>query len=96
MFKDFGKRLGRDIKRIVDARLNASEITSQANVQNSEYIKAKQIDVNVISHKSQRYAVWYGGSLVADTVSHVPSSNRSLSFSKRVIRKKNMTNMVRI
>jgi hypothetical protein len=27
------------------------------------------VEVNVISHKRQRYAVWYGGSLMASTVS---------------------------
>lgn len=30
------------------------------------------VDVNVISHKRQRYAVWYGGSLMASTVSLIP------------------------
>lgn len=29
--------------------------------------------VNVISHKRQRYAVWFGGSLLASTVSFQPS-----------------------
>ncbi len=27
------------------------------------------IDVNVISHPMQRYAVWFGGSMLASTVS---------------------------
>ena len=26
------------------------------------------LDVNVITHKRQRYAVWFGGSLLASTV----------------------------
>lgn len=67
MFKDFGKRLQRDIKRMVDARIKMSEITSQANMTSGQ-IQAKQLDVNVISHRKQRYAVWFGGSLLADTV----------------------------
>lgn len=68
MYKDFGKRLQRDIKRVVDERVHLSEVISQQSVQSSDQIKAKEVDVNVISHKSQRYAVWYGGSLLADTV----------------------------
>ncbi|KAF0415888.1 actin actin-like protein [Gigaspora rosea] len=58
MFKDFGKRLQRDIKRVVDARVKKSEELSGGT------LKATAIDVNVISHKKQRYAVWYGGSLL--------------------------------
>ena len=27
------------------------------------------IDVNVVSHPMQRYAVWFGGSMLASTVS---------------------------
>ncbi|KAI8903357.1 actin family [Gorgonomyces haynaldii] len=67
MFKDFSKRLQRDIKRMVDARVKMSEVISQANLKTEEQIKARAIDVNVISHKKQRYAVWFGGSLLADT-----------------------------
>jgi actin-related protein 3 len=51
MFKDFGRRLQRDIKRTVDARLRVSETLSGGR------ITPKPIDVNVISHHMQRYAV---------------------------------------
>jgi actin-related protein 3 len=61
MFKDFGKRLQRDIKRVVDFRVQRTEELSGGR------IKAKPIEVNVISHKKQRYAVWFGGSLLAST-----------------------------
>ena len=67
MYKDFGKRLQRDIKRLVDARVKKSENLSRQAV-GDESIKAQQVDVNVISHKKQRYAVWFGGSLLASTV----------------------------
>jgi actin-related protein 3 len=41
---------------------------NQSTIKNdAQKIRAKQIDVNVISHKRQRYAVWFGGSLLADT-----------------------------
>jgi actin-related protein len=34
------------------------------------------VEVNVISHKRQRYAVWYGGSLMASTVGLSPACTR--------------------
>lgn len=68
MYKDFSKRLQRDIKRLVDSRVTKSEELSRKLVGDNS-IKAAAVDVNVISHKKQRYAVWFGGSLLADTVS---------------------------
>ena len=62
MFKDFGKRLQRDVKAIVDGRIAGSEQKS------GSHMKSSGVEVNVISHKRQRYAVWYGGSLMASTV----------------------------
>lgn len=65
MFKDFGRRLQRDIKRLADNRM-------QANIErlgNMTQNKPPAIDVNVISHHMQRYAVWFGGSMLASTVS---------------------------
>lgn len=61
MYKDFGKRLQRDIKNIVDGRIANSEDRSGGHMRSSG------VEVNVISHKRQRYAVWYGGSLMAST-----------------------------
>ena len=58
LFKDFGRRLQRDMKKIVDTRLQASEMKSGNNV------KAKAVDVNVVSHHMQRFAVWFGGSVM--------------------------------
>lgn len=55
MFKDFQKRLGRDIKRITKDRT-------------ARMIKAStEVEVNVISHHMQRFAVWFGGSMLAST-----------------------------
>ncbi|XP_020609407.1 actin-related protein 3 [Orbicella faveolata] len=61
MFRDFGRRLQRDIKRAVDARLKLSEQLSGGR------IKPKPIDTQVITHHMQRYAVWFGGSMLAST-----------------------------
>jgi actin-related protein len=80
MYKDFDKRLQRDIKRTVDYRVKASEDLSGGTM------KAKPIEVNVISHKKQRHAVWFGGSLLASTVrNHIffimcPLLNQKTSF----------------
>ena len=64
MFKDFGRRLQRDIKKTVDSRLQAVKDRSQSV--NSKFVP-EAIDVNVISHQMQRYAVWFGGSMLAST-----------------------------
>jgi actin-related protein 3 len=61
MFKDFGKRLQRDIKRAVDYRIKRSEELSGGR------IKSKAVEVKVISHHMQRFAVWFGGSMLAST-----------------------------
>jgi len=59
MFKDFGKRLQRDLKGIVNERVQRSERLSG--------VQSSGVEVLVISHKKQRYAVWFGGSLLAQT-----------------------------
>lgn len=61
MFRDFGRRLQRDLKRVVDMRLKLSEELSGGT------IKPKPIDCQVITHSMQRYAVWFGGSMLAST-----------------------------
>lgn len=81
MFKDFSRRLQRDLKRTVEARLKLSEELSEGRIKvrrkmamccrmpHSLIPQPKPIDVNVISHHMQRYAVWFGGSMLASTVS---------------------------
>ncbi|GMH52204.1 hypothetical protein TrVE_jg6407 [Triparma verrucosa] len=64
MFKDFGRRLNRDIKKRVDARMDANIARLGAI---GKTANAQPIDVNVISHHMQRYAVWFGGSMLAST-----------------------------
>jgi len=55
MFKDFARRLNRDLKRFVDVRIARSEELSGGK------FKANPLEVQVISHNMQRYAVWFGG-----------------------------------
>ena len=62
MFKDFGRRLQRDVKKRVDGRIKAN--LARLNKAN---VKAPKLDVNVIRHPMQRFAVWFGGSMLAST-----------------------------
>ncbi|BHF84121.1 Actin-related protein 3B [Sparganum proliferum] len=59
MFKNLGRRIERDIRNIVDARLQANEALTG--------FKPTPIEVKVVTHRMQRYAVWFGGSLLAST-----------------------------
>ncbi|KAE9454173.1 hypothetical protein C3L33_13922, partial [Rhododendron williamsianum] len=61
MFKDFNRRLQRDLKKIVDARVLASDARLGGE------LKSQPVEVNVVSHPIQRYAVWFGGSVLAST-----------------------------
>jgi len=58
MYKHFTKRLERDIKRKVKERydLNCAKFPGMAT---------KKIAVNVVTHPFQRFAVWFGGSMLA-------------------------------
>lgn len=86
MFRDFGRRLQRDLKRVVDARLRLSEELSGGRIKvrgqpvpfpptlrsESDCLlvcsQPKPMEVQVVSHHMQRYAVWFGGSMLASTV----------------------------
>jgi actin-related protein 3 len=59
MFKGFGKRIKRDVKRLVDNRIAA--------VNKGGTIASKDVEVEVVTHHMQRYAVWFGGSVLAST-----------------------------
>jgi len=58
MFKHFVKRLERDIKRKVEARFDYTK---------KKYpdMDIKPIPVHVVTHPFQRFAVWFGGSMLA-------------------------------
>lgn len=67
LFKDFGRRLQRDIKRLVEARRNANMLKLGHLAKGTTAHQAVPIDVNVVSRPFQRYAVWFGGSMLAAT-----------------------------
>lgn len=60
LYKDFGRRLQRDIKHLVDDRIRASEVRSGG-------AKSGGLEVQVITHKRQRHGPWFGGSLLGQT-----------------------------
>ncbi|TVY21011.1 Actin-related protein 3 [Lachnellula arida] len=60
LYKDFGRRLQRDIKHLVDDRIRASEAKSGG-------ARSGGLEVQVISHKRQRHGPWFGGSLLGQT-----------------------------
>ena len=60
LYKDFGRRLQRDIKKLVDDRIRASERRSGG-------AKSGGLEVQVITHKRQRHGPWFGGSLLGQT-----------------------------
>ena len=53
LFKDFGRRIGRDLKNLVTERMS------------SQVRQSQEIEGNVQSHHMQRFAVWFGGSVLA-------------------------------
>lgn len=62
MFKDLDRRLNRDINRLVTQRSKSSVSLAEGTD-----LQPKPIEVQVVSHYAQRYAVWFGGSLLAST-----------------------------
>jgi len=58
MFKHFVKRLERDIRRKCKSRYDFTK---------SKYpdLEIKPIECNVVTHPFQRFAVWFGGSMLA-------------------------------
>ena len=58
MFKHFTDRLKRDIKKKVEGRFNATK-------EKYKDIELKPVSVNVVTHAYQRFAVWFGGSMLA-------------------------------
>lgn len=77
MFKDFDKRLKKEIKVAVDDRLKITEEMS------NHRIKPQPIDVKVVAHQMQRYAVWFGGSLLASTPEFYEKSHTKAEYYER-------------
>ncbi|KAF2149077.1 actin-related protein Arp2/3 complex, subunit Arp3 [Myriangium duriaei CBS 260.36] len=61
LYENFGRRLQRDIRHLVDARIKASEAKSGTGA------RSGGLDVQVITHRRQRHGPWFGGSLLGQT-----------------------------
>ncbi|CCK68466.1 actin-related protein 3 KNAG_0B00170 [Huiozyma naganishii CBS 8797] len=89
MFKDFGRRLQRDLKSIVNNRIAQNELLSGT--------KSTGVDVSVISHRKQRNAVWFGGSLLAQTAefkSYCHTKKDYEEYGPEIVRNFSLFNMV--
>lgn len=66
MFKDFDRRLNKSIKKKVDKRMteNRERLAALGHI---NLRPPQPIDVNVVSHHMQRFAVWFGGSMLSST-----------------------------
>jgi len=58
MFKNFVRRLERDVKRYVTTRFEWTKAKYPT-------MDLKMTEVNVITHPFQRFAVWFGGSMLS-------------------------------
>jgi actin-related protein 3 len=76
MFKGFEKRLKRDIGRKVEERENAQRLRTP----NAE---AKKIAVEVHTHKFQRFAVWFGASMLASQPSFQGSFHTKAQYKEQ-------------
>jgi hypothetical protein len=69
MFQHFGQRLKRDIKQIVDQRLEMAAAASGSAMRSSG------VEVDVISHKRQRYGLVHRLAVYRPLTAH-PSATR--------------------
>lgn len=60
MFKDFARRLQRDVNRLCKKRSDQQ----RARLLKGTSVDVKDMDVKVIQHRMQRFAVWFGGSML--------------------------------
>jgi len=76
MFKDFSRRLQRDVKRRVDHRLQSkrNDAGVDGNGSNESSLKKtsststpNDFNVKVVENNAQNYSAWLGGSIVAST-----------------------------
>lgn len=74
MFQHFDRRLQKDLRKIVDAR--AKEYSKQLK----DPTKEIKYEVNVVAHERQRYAVWYGGSIVGSSPEYQTTAHTKAEY----------------
>jgi actin-related protein 3 len=62
MFRNFDRRVQMDVQQIVDDRIEANRSAMAARGLSTS---AVSLPVNVVAHPFQRYAVWFGGSMLS-------------------------------
>jgi len=60
MFTDFSKRLERDVTKLCKKRFEIQK----SRVLTGSTLELKETEVKVIKHRMQRFAVWFGGSML--------------------------------
>lgn len=75
MFKNFARRLERDIKLRVRAREDATFQKTGS--------KPTKIEVNVIEHNFQRFAVWFGGSIMCQNPEFLASFHTKADYAEQ-------------
>jgi len=75
MFKNFAKRVERDIKRRVRQREDEQFAKTK--------FKATKIEVNVVEHNFQRFAVWFGGSIMCLQPSFMASFHTRAQYAEQ-------------
>jgi len=76
MFKDFDKRLQRDLKRKLQVRYDATK---------AKYpdMDIKPLTCNVVGHAFQRFAVWFGGSMLASLPEFIGSFHKKAEYQEK-------------
>jgi len=87
MFKHFTNRLERDIRAKTTSRYEITKAAvpvcgccgrcvplHNAHVSHLQGMDIKPTEVNVITHPFQRFAVWFGGSMIASLVCHASAA----------------------
>jgi len=78
MFQSFNKRLQRDIKKMADDRLEQSRVKAKA-----KDMEKKEVEVKVIAHSMQRFAVWFGGSMLGSMPQFYEMSHSKAEYAEQ-------------
>ena len=77
MFSGFGQRLQRDVKRFTNYRYEKAKELAQGRV------VPKEMDVKVVKYPYQRYAVWYGGSVMAELPAFIQHCHSKAEYEEK-------------
>lgn len=90
MYKNFTKRLERDIRRFTKARYDFTKAKFPK-------LDTQPMEVNVVSHPFQRFAVWFGGSMLCSQPEFMSTFHTKADYEEigpRIARSNNVFNQV--